>query len=144
MPKRGISRFSFETFLVHSTESFRRATLLCFKKFRASKIVRIKRVGGFHDFPSKLFCLSTESFRGGTLLCFKRFRVSKNVMDKRGSGFHDFPSKLFCLSVPNHFVEEPFCVSKGFGYRKMLEIREEVGFTIFRQTCFVSQYRIIL
>ena len=91
--------FFSEIFLSHSTESFRKGTLLCFKKFRASKIVRDKRVGGFHDFPSKLFCLSTESFRGGTLLCFKRFRVSKNVRNKRVGGFRDFPLKLFCRST---------------------------------------------
>ena len=37
--------------------------------------------------------------------------------------YHDFPSKLICLTVPKHFVEEPFCVSEKFGYRKILRIR---------------------
>ena len=40
-------------------------------------------------------------------------------------GYHTFPSKLFCLTVPNNFVEEPFCVSESFGYRKILCLRGE-------------------
>ena len=85
----------------------------------------IRQGGSITIFCQKFMSRSTESFRKGALLCFKKFRVSKIVRDKRGGGFHDFPSKLFCLTVPNHFVEEPFCVSKGFGYRKLLGIREE-------------------
>ena len=56
-------------------------------------------------------------------------------------GYHDFPLKKFCLTVPKNFVEEPFCVSQNFWYRKMLGIREGAGITIFCQNCFVSQYR---
>ena len=56
-------------------------------------------------------------------------------------GYHDFPLKNFCLTVPKNFVEEPFCVSENLWYRKMLGIREGAGITIFRQNCFVSQYR---
>ena len=39
-------------------------------------------------------------------------------------GYHDFPLKNFCLTVPKNFVEEPFCVSENFCYRKMPGIRE--------------------
>ena len=38
-------------------------------------------------------------------------------------GYHDFPLKNFCLTVPKNFVEEPFCVSESFGYRKTLCLR---------------------
>ena len=38
-------------------------------------------------------------------------------------GYHDFPLKNFCLTVPKIFVEEPFCVSQNFCYRKILRIR---------------------
>ena len=58
-------------------------------------------------------------------------------------GYHDFPLKNFCLTVSKKLVQEPLCVSENFWYRKMLGIREGAGFTIFRQNCFVSQYRII-
>ena len=73
---------------------------------------------GITIFRGKFLSHSAEKFRGGTFLFFRKFLVSKNVRDKRGGGYHDFPSKLFCLTVPNHFVEEPFCVSKNFGYQK--------------------------
>ena len=38
-------------------------------------------------------------------------------------GYHDFPLKNFRLTVPKNFVEELFCVSENFWYRKMLGIR---------------------
>ena len=89
----------------------------------------------------KFLSHSAEKFRRGTLLCFRKFLVPKNVRDKRGGGYHDFLSKLFCLTVPKNFVEEPFCVSENFWYRKMLGIREGAGITTFCQNCFVSQCR---
>ena len=56
-------------------------------------------------------------------MCFRKFLVSKNVRDKRGGGYHDFPSKLFFLTVPEHFIDEPFCVSESLGNRKILCLR---------------------
>ena len=60
-------------------------------------------------------------------------------------GYHDFPLKNFCLTVPKNFVEEPFCVSENFCYRKILWIRggggrEEVS-KIFRRKFFLSRCR---
>ena len=102
-----------------------------------------QREGGgreYHDFLSKSFLShSFEKFRRGTLLCFTNFLVSKNVRDKRGSGHHDFPSKMFCLTVPNHFVEEPFCVSESFGNQKILSPRGENH--DFYRNFVVSQYQ---
>ena len=40
-------------------------------------------------------------------------------------GCHNFPLKNFCLTVPKNSVEEPFCVSESFGYRKILCLRGE-------------------
>ena len=40
-------------------------------------------------------------------------------------GHHDFPLKKNCLIVPEKFVEEPFCVSESFGYRKIFCPRGE-------------------
>ena len=56
-------------------------------------------------------------------------------------GYHDYRLKNFRLTVPKNFIEEPFCVSENFWYRKMLGIRDGAGITIFHQNCFVSQYR---
>ena len=69
-------------FLSHSTESVRRGTLLCLRKFHVSKNFMFKkRISRFSI--EKLLSHSTEKFRRGTLLCFRSF-----------------------VSVPNHFVEE--------------------------------------
>ena len=35
-------------------------------------------------------------------------------------GYNIFHLKNFCLTVPKNFVQEPFCVSENFWYRKML------------------------
>ena len=66
MPQRGISRFSIENLLSHSTEKLRRGTLLCFTKILVSKKFMDKRGGGeYHDFLSKLFCLTVpKNFAG--------------------------------------------------------------------------------
>ena len=68
-------------------------------------------------------------------MCSTKTLVSIKIMDKseggrevgreRGRDYHDFPSKLFCLTVPNHSVEESFCVSESFGYRKKISLRGE-------------------
>ena len=89
-----------------------------------------KRGGGRERGNITIFCQkflshSAKKFRRGTLLCFRKFLVSKNVRDKRGGRYHDLPSKVFRLTVPNHLVEELFCVSESFGYRKILCLRGE-------------------
>ena len=66
MPKRGISRFSIENLLSHSTEKFRRGTLLCFTKFLVSKKFMDKRGGEYHDFLSKISCLTVPKIFVGT------------------------------------------------------------------------------
>ena len=47
----------------------------------------------------------------------------------------------FFVSEPENSVGEHFGVSESSGYRKKLEIRQGVGFTILRRKCFVSQNR---
>ena len=39
-------------------------------------------------------------------------------------GNQDLPSKICCLTVPNSFVEDPFCASENFWYRKKLRRAE--------------------
>ena len=119
---------------------------LVFKGFLLKSIpalVSVLYAEEYHNFQLKIFCLSAEKFLRGTLQCFRKFLVSKHVKYKRGGGCHDFPSKLFCLTVPKYFVEEPFCVSESFWYRKILWIRggrgEAESITIFCQKFSVSQ-----
>ena len=118
--REGVSRFSVEIVLSHSTETFRRGTLLCCvsENFWHRKILWIRgrgERGSITIFRQNFLSHSAEKFRRGTLLrC-----VSENIWYQKilwirggwggGREYHDFPSKLFCLTVPKHFVEEPFC-----------------------------------
>ena len=74
MNKRGegVSRFSVENFLSHSTKKFRWGTLRCIRKFPVAKKFMDNRGGGeYQDFPSKFFCLTVpKNFVG------EPFRVS--------------------------------------------------------------------
>ena len=95
----------------------------------------------------KLFDQFLQTVKNKTtvlILVFKKFlqtSIRPLISVLYAKGYHDFPLKNFCLTVPKNFVEEPFCVSEIFWYRKMLGIREGAGITIFCQNCFVSQYR---
>ena len=62
------------------------------------------------------------------------------------SGISRIYMEIFCLTVRKNFVEEPFCVSQSFWYRKKLWIRGEDrgSITIFRQKFFVTVPRIFV
>ena len=56
------------------------------------------------------------------ILVFKEFlqtSIPPLISVLYAKGYHDFPLKNFCRTVPENFVEEPFCVSESFGYRKI-------------------------
>ena len=57
MPKRGISRFSIEILVSHSTYKLRMETLLCFTKLLVSENFMNKRGGGVSRFSVEYFCL---------------------------------------------------------------------------------------
>ena len=54
--REGVSHFSVENFLSHSTKKFRWGTLRCIGKFRVTKIFMHKRGRGYHISQSKTFC----------------------------------------------------------------------------------------
>ena len=66
--------YCVEDFLSHSTETFRRGTLLCCvsEKFWQRKNLWIKGRGKYQDFPSKILSHSAEKFRGGAIQCFEK------------------------------------------------------------------------
>ena len=94
MHKRGLSRFSVEIFLSHSTGKIRRGTFRCFRENRASKNFVHKRRGGYHDSPSKLFLHSTKIFRRRTLPGLRKMLVSDFFMYKRGFSVVIFRLKI--------------------------------------------------
>ena len=86
MPKRGKSRFSTKNLLSHSTEKYRKGTLMCCisENFWYRESIWIKGVEGVsHSSVKNLVFDSTETFGRGTILCFRKILVSKKIMDKR-------------------------------------------------------------
>ena len=142
MHKRGMSRISAESFLSHSTKTFRRGTLLCIKKFWYRKILRI-REGRVSRFSVEIvFSQTKETFRKGTLLCcFRNFPAAKKIMEKRGEGgsIKILRPNFFCLTVPKNFVGELFKVSLNWSIEKFYAWEGYVR--IFCRKSFVSQCR---
>ena len=90
----------------------------CIEKIHASE-------GYITSFYRKFFVsqYGKTSWGNPSVLCFRKFPVAKFIDKRGGGGYQHFPSKIFCLTVLKNFVEEPFCVSQVFWYRKMLGIR---------------------
>ena len=96
--RKGISLFTAENFLSHSTETFRRGNLLCFRKFFVSKNFMDKKCKGegvSRVSVGNILSHSTEKLPKGTLWCFRKFRVSKNILRKRVGGLSPFFSADF-------------------------------------------------
>ena len=96
--------FPLKNLLSHSAEKRRRGTFLCFRKSLVSKNVRDKRGGGYHDFASKIFCLTVPKNFVEELFCavFQKISGSEKILwIREGRGeYQNFPSKIFCLTVP--------------------------------------------
>ena len=61
--KGGVSRFSVESFVSHSTEKFRGEHFCITQKLWYRKKLTIRREGvrrEYHDLPSKFFCLTVQ------------------------------------------------------------------------------------
>ena len=77
MHKKGLSRFSFEIFLCHSTKKFA-GEPLCFRKLLVSKFSSIRGGGGFTIFGRMFFFLTApKNFVGEPLLVSDRFWYRK-------------------------------------------------------------------
>ena len=121
----GASRFFVEKFLSHhSNETFRRPTLLCFRKFLVSKKVRNEWMVGGGRLQTLLRIIFVSEYQNvvrGILLCFRKLLVSKMFGIKDGGCNQGFPSKLFCLTVPIRFVDKYSCVSKKARIKKIIK-----------------------
>ena len=116
--KRGVkSELSVEKFLSHSTEIFRRGTLLCCVSknlwWRKSLWKKVGR-GDYRNFPSKIFCLTVPKYFVEEPFCAVFQKISggeKNYGKEEGRGNRNFLSNIFCPEVPKHFVGETFSLS---------------------------------
>ena len=76
MDKKGVSRFSVENFLSHSAEKF------CGHPFNVSENLGYRKIlciiGGYHNFPSKIFCLTVpKNFVGIPSMSQKIWGIEK-------------------------------------------------------------------
>ena len=131
MLQRVLSRFSVEMFLSHSTETFRRGTLLCcFRNFLVGKKFMDKKSGGVGDYlnlSSKIFCLTLPKYfvEETFSAAFQKIAGSEKFYGKemgRG-GNRKFPSKILCLKMQKTFVGESYSLSLISGIEKKLCFR---------------------
>ena len=112
----GVSRFSFEKILSHSTEKFRRVFLSCFISFGYRK--GLDKKGGVSRYSVEVFCFTVpkkfvgEPFSVSLILGVEKFYASEGYVR-----FFDFLSKVYCLTVPKifagHFFSAAFQKSSG-------------------------------
>ena len=63
--------------------------------------VWIRERGEYHDFPSKIFCLTVPKLSVGEHFTVALVSGIKKVwIRERGGEYQDFPSKVFCLTEP--------------------------------------------
>ena len=141
MFQRVMSRLSVENFLSHSTETFRRGTLLCcFRKILVAKTFMEKK-GGVPQFSVENFCLTVPKNFVGEPSRLPLFRVSKKFMLKR------VISRFFVESFLSHSTETfrrgtLLCwVSENIWWRKSLWRRRGGEYHIFPSKFFFSQCR---
>ena len=143
MPMRGISRFSGENLLSHSTEKLRGVTLLCFTKFLVWKKITDNSGGEgreYHDFLSKFFYHSAENLRWGPCSVSSIYGIEK---------FHAYEGNItifwgnFVVSqYRKTLLGNPSMFYKVSGIENLWIRREDGGsITIFGQIFFVSQCR---
>ena len=107
----------------HRPKKFGGATLMCFRKNRVSKKLTDNK--GTSLLSVDIFSFhSAEKVHAETHRCFRKFLVPQVFFDKRRVVCHIFLPK-FCLTVLKKLVEQPFCASEKFCYRKMFWIWEE-------------------
>ena len=96
MHKKGISINSVEKSLSHSADKIRRRTLLCSRKVLVSKNVRYKRGGEYHNFPSKIFCLTVPKISVGESFFTVALISGIEKVWIRGGGGGGWGVKIFC------------------------------------------------
>ena len=69
-----------------------------------------KRGDGYHDFPSKLLCLTRPNHFVEESFCVSESLGYRNFLGLGGKS-HDSLKKLFCLTVTKTSLGEPFSVS---------------------------------
>ena len=109
--RRGVTWFSVEIVMSHSTGKFRTGTLLWFR-IRYGNNLWIKGGVEYNNFSSNFFVSKYRNISWSSLLYFRGNLVWKVYMDKRWVSRTDVD--FFCLPVTKGFVEELSWVSEYF------------------------------
>ena len=141
MLRRVMSRFlifcrKFLFSQCRKTKKVRRETILCSRKILVSKIVRDKRRGKYHNFPSKFFCLTVPKFFVGESFSVSFISAIKKFWIGGGREYRDFRGS-FCLTVTKIFFGGHFGVSEKFFLTKIFMPRRR-GILVLSKF-FVSQ-----
>ena len=129
--REGVRILSFETFLSCSTKKFTTGTLLPSRKFLVPKNVRDKRSRGYHDFPSKLFCLTRQIHFIEEPFCVSESFVYQKILCLWGE-ISRFPIENLSSHSTEKFPRRSLLCSTNFWSQKSLRIREGEGITISR------------
>ena len=118
---KGMLHGFVEFFSSHRSEKTSPGNHSVFQKISGrAKNFRDKRGGGYHDVPSKSFCLTVPKY-----FFAEHFGVSEKFFYRKFSCIGGGASR-FCRKFLSHrtktksFVKEPFCFPEKFGYRKIL------------------------
>ena len=136
----GVSRFSFEKILSHSTENFRRVILPCCINFGYRK--GLGKKGGVSRYSVEIFCFTVpnnfvgEPFSISLISGIEKFSTSEGYVT-----IFDFLSKVYCLTVPKKIAGDFFSAvfQKISGSEKIMDKRGGGSIKIFRRKFFASQ-----
>ena len=100
-PSKGAGKLHgfVEIFYLTGPKKLRQGTILCFRKFLVGKkFLWIRGWGGYHNFPSRSFCLTVPKYLIG-----EHFGFSEKTFHRKfssiGGGHHGFV-EIFCLTGP--------------------------------------------
>ena len=148
MHREEIPLFCVEKFLSHSTETFRRETLLCFRKLLVSKNFMDKRGEGrdCHVFVRKIFCLTVPQNFLEELFCASEvFGYPKILWIRRGVS--RFFTEIFFVSQCWKFLwGNPNVFQKFSGIKKLFVSEGGGGYhlsssKVFRITVLINFVR---
>ena len=115
--REGVSLYSVEKLLSHTTVKLCSRTIPCFRNFLFRKTIWIR--GVFLDFQSKYVCLTVSKLLLEESFCVsEKFWYSGIMWIGRGE-YQDFSSNYFCLTVTKTFVGNPSVFPKCSGIEKL-------------------------
>ena len=131
----GITFFRLK-FLVSQCRKFSWASLQCFRKFGVSKNSLLEK--GYHNFPSKFFCLTVPKFFIG-----EHFGVSEKFFFEIFHANEVWGITILSIFFVPQYQNENFCkgtllFSRKFWYRKKF-MAKRGHITIFSRNLYVSQ-----